>query len=586
MLHVAIVPSRHPAARIVSIDATAALGVAGVHHVLTGAELAAAVDPMLNGLDTPRVRRYSLAVGQTRYAGEWVAAVAADTRAIAEDAAELVAVEYEPLRHVIDVEQALDPASAQVHPEHGSNVLLDKTFVWGEVEKHFAESPRQLSFRVTWGRSATVPIETFGVLASWDPWNEMLDVWASIQMPKYSEQIARALRLPANAVRVHYDVDVGGSYGVKRGIKHTVLVAYLARRLGRPVRLIEDRLDNMRSGDQHGPDRIFDVSVAFDDAGIIRSMKMRALDNVGAYAGRAPFQLGKPIGAIVGPYRIESVQYRALSVMTNKAAQEAVRGFGQSPTNYAIETAIDKVAAGDRHRPARGAAAQFHPQGGIPLLDPERHALRQRRLSYGGRQGAGACRLAGAGARARPSARIRIARRHRDRRMPGAERRQLVVRAAAQSEEHHHDLDGFLPHRGRRARAHHGDDPHDVVRPGTRDAGCHRRGRSAGDRPGPHPRGAAGFAREPAEQFAGRQPHGGDARRRGISRGAEAQKQAHGDRGASARGGAGCARLCGRGDHREDERHAPRMDRPRHHRAPQHPPDGRRASSPGSRSPM
>jgi CO/xanthine dehydrogenase Mo-binding subunit len=87
------------------------------------------------------------------------------------------------------------------------------------------------------------------------------------------------------------------------------------------------------------------VSVAFDDAGIVRSMKMRALDNVGAYAGRAPFQLGKPIGAIVGPYRIESVQYRALSVMTNKAAQEAVRGFGQSPTNYAIETAIDKVAA-------------------------------------------------------------------------------------------------------------------------------------------------------------------------------------------------------------------------------------------------
>src|SRR4029077_21267340 len=80
-------------------------------------------------------------------------------------------------------------------------------------------------------------------------------------------------------------------------------------------------------------------------AGIVKSMKMRALDNVGAYAGRAPFQLGKPIGAIVGPYRIKSVEYQALSVMTNKAAQEAVRGFGQSPTNYAIETAIDKVAA-------------------------------------------------------------------------------------------------------------------------------------------------------------------------------------------------------------------------------------------------
>ena len=163
-------------------------------------------------------------------------------------------------------------------------------------------------------------------------------------MPKYPEQIARAMRLPANNVRVNQDVDVGGAYGVKRGIKHTVLVAHLARRLGRPVRFIEDRLENMRSGDAHGPERIFDVDLAFNEAGIIKSMKMRALDNAGGYAGRAPFQLGKPIGAIVGPYKIESVKYTAQSVTTNKAAQEAVKGFGQSPTNYAIETAIDKVA--------------------------------------------------------------------------------------------------------------------------------------------------------------------------------------------------------------------------------------------------
>ena len=100
-----------------------------------------------------------------------------------------------------------------------------------------------------------MPIETFGVLASWDPWREILDVWASIQMPKYPDQIATALKLPASAVRVHHDVDVGGSYGVKRGIKHTVLVGYLSRRLGVPVRLIEDRLENMRGGDAHGPER-------------------------------------------------------------------------------------------------------------------------------------------------------------------------------------------------------------------------------------------------------------------------------------------------------------------------------------------
>jgi 2-furoyl-CoA dehydrogenase large subunit len=123
-----------------------------------------------------------------------------------------------------------------------------------------------------------------------------------------------------------------------------VLVAHLARRLGRPVRLIEDRLENMRAGDAHGPDRIFDVEAAFNDDGIVRSMKMRALDNAGAYAGRAPFQLGKPIGAIVGPYQIQSVRYHAQSVTTNKAPEEAVRGFGQSPTNYAIETMMDNVA--------------------------------------------------------------------------------------------------------------------------------------------------------------------------------------------------------------------------------------------------
>jgi 2-furoyl-CoA dehydrogenase large subunit len=122
------------------------------------------------------------------------------------------------------------------------------------------------------------------------------------------------------------------------------LAAYLSRRLGVPIRLIEDRLENMRGGDAHGPERLFDVEVAFGDDGVIRAMKMRALDNVGAYAGRSPFQLGKPVGAIVGPYRIKSVQYQAIAAVTNKTVQEAVRAFGQSPTNYAIERTIDEVA--------------------------------------------------------------------------------------------------------------------------------------------------------------------------------------------------------------------------------------------------
>jgi 2-furoyl-CoA dehydrogenase large subunit len=342
--HVAVVTCPHAAARIKAIDKRAALKMPGVHYVVDGAELAGATLPLLTGLDTPNVPRRPLALDVARYSGEWVAAIVADSRAQAEDAAEAIEIDYEPLPFVLDAEEALKPDAVLVHEAHGSNVLLDKTFVWGEVDKDFAVSPRKLALRVKWGRSSTVPIETFGVVTSWDPWREILDVYASIQMPRYADQIGLALKIPTTSVRVHYDVDVGGSYGVKRGIKNTVLCGYLARRLGFPVRLIEDRLENMRGGDAHGPERLFDVEVAFNDEGIVRSMKMRALENVGAYAGRSPFQLGKPIGAIVGPYKIASVKYQAIAVVTNKTTQDAVRGFGQGPTNLALERCMDEVA--------------------------------------------------------------------------------------------------------------------------------------------------------------------------------------------------------------------------------------------------
>ena len=342
--HVALVASPHASARILSIRTDAARAMPGVRYVLTGEEFCAATDSLPIGVDAPKVTRWALARDRVRYAGEWVAAVVADSRALAEDAAELVEVDYEPLPHVTDAEQAMAEASPLVHPDHGSNVILHRNFVWGPVEDEFAKAEHQIGFRAIWNRSATVPIETFAVMAQWNPGTEILDIWASIQMPKYPDQTARALRLPGNAVRVHYDVDVGGSYGVKRGLKHTVLVGYLAKRLGMPVRLVEDRLENMRGGDMHGPDRIFDVNVAFDRDGTIRALKIRAIDNVGAYAGRAPFQLGKPISAICGPYRIGAIAYEPVSVLTNKTPQEAVRGFGQSPTNFALERTMDRVA--------------------------------------------------------------------------------------------------------------------------------------------------------------------------------------------------------------------------------------------------
>ena len=235
-----------------------------------------------------------------------------------------------------------------------------------------------------------------------------------------------------SSVRVHYDVDVGGSYGVKRGIKHAVLVGFCRGGSDFPVRLVEDRLENMRGGDQHGPERSFDVEVAFDEMGVIRSMKMRALDNVGAYAGRSPFQLGKPVGAIVGPYRIRSVQYQAIAVTTNKTVQEAVRAFGQSPTNYAIERTIEEVANRlgldrlevRRRNLIRREEFPYLIPSGSTYDSGDYHAVIDKVLARAGYENLLA---------ERDGCAPRSARRDRHGRLSRAERRQLVVRAAAQS---------------------------------------------------------------------------------------------------------------------------------------------------------
>jgi len=343
-LHVALVTSPYPHARITSVGTADALKLDGVACVLTGSELAAATEPLRQYLSLPAVQWRPLASGETRYAGEWVAAVAARTRAIAEDAAELVSVDYEPLGVVLDPESAIADGAPLVHEALGSNVLARREFAWGDVTGDFARADRVAKVRVRWNRSSTVPLETFGVLASWDDDARLLDVWASVQMPQFPEQLARALRLAANQVRVHFDVDVGGSYGVKRGIKHAVLAGHLATLLHRPVQLIEDRAENSRGGDFHGPDRIFDIELACTAGGDFTSIKIAVIDDEGAFPGRSPLQLAKPIGAIVGPYRIGSAAYTATAVATNKTGQVAVRGFGQAPTNYAIESAVDAAA--------------------------------------------------------------------------------------------------------------------------------------------------------------------------------------------------------------------------------------------------
>ena len=168
MLHVAILPCHEPSAIIKKIDFSKALELKGVVDIVTGDELLNAIKPLLNGLDTPHVKRYPLAIKRVRYAGEWVCAVVANSRAVAEDALEKISLELIKQEFVLDAEEALSDKSPNVHPDHGSNILLEKKFIWGEVEKDFDKSDHILNYTVKWGRNSTVPIETFGVVAEWN----------------------------------------------------------------------------------------------------------------------------------------------------------------------------------------------------------------------------------------------------------------------------------------------------------------------------------------------------------------------------------------------------------------------------------
>lgn len=342
--HMALVSSPHAHARIRAIDTSAALKMPGVCTVVTGAELAAHTNPIGNYLYKKNVEWYPLAFEKAHYAGEWVVAVVADTRYQAEDAAEAVLVDYEPLAPVVDMEAALAPDSPLVHEAVGSNVLWHRDLTWGDVDGDFARADVVVRDRLYWGRHSGVPIETFGVLACYHVADDLFEFWGSWHMPYVPDRVSRGLKVPMNRVRIHYDVDVGGSFGSKCGYKHAILTGYLARKLHAPVAFQEDRLENMRSGDAHGPNRLYDVAAAAMKDGRITSLKMRVIDDQGAWPMIGVIQIGKPITALVGPYKIGSCQYDATLVMTNKAVQGAFRGLGQSPTNFAVERIVDLVA--------------------------------------------------------------------------------------------------------------------------------------------------------------------------------------------------------------------------------------------------
>lgn len=341
MLHLGVVSAPVAHARIISVDVADALKVPGVVAALTGADIVQYMEPLPQEFyQVPAIKWYPLAVDKVRAAGDWVAAIVATSRAVAEDAAALVQFDYEELKPVVDPEAALLPGSPILHEAHGSNLALHSSWTHGDVDGEFERAEHVSEYKMRWHRHSGVPLETFGAVASVQP-NGLLDVWASHQNPGIQQEMMDVLGLPT--VRVNMDVDVGGSYGSKRGKKHMYLTAIASLVTQRPVKFIEDRIENMQAGDGHGPDRRYRVRVAADTDGTVRALDIYAVEDIGSYPGRA--SINKPTTALTGPYRIGAVRYGGDLVMTCKTNQVPFRGAGQSPHNFAVERVMDQLAA-------------------------------------------------------------------------------------------------------------------------------------------------------------------------------------------------------------------------------------------------
>jgi 2-furoyl-CoA dehydrogenase large subunit len=342
MLHLGVVSAPVAHAKIISVDVSAALKSPGVAAVLTGRDIVAWMNPIPQELDIPEVKWYPLAVDKIRVAGEWVAAIVANSRAAAEDAAELVEVSFEELPPVVDPEAAMAADAPLLHEAHGSNVVWRESHEWGDVDGAFARAAHVIEHRFRWNRHSGVPLETFGCVAEPRP-GGVLDIWASHQNPGIQQEMTEVLRRPS--VRVNMDIDVGGSYGSKRGRKQMYLTAIAALLTDRPVKFIEDRMENMQAGDGHGPDRIYRVRAAATTAGVVEAIDVELVEDLGAYCGRGPRQISKPMVAVVGPYRIGNVRYGGYGVLTCKSNQVPFRGAGQSPHNFMLERTMDLLAA-------------------------------------------------------------------------------------------------------------------------------------------------------------------------------------------------------------------------------------------------
>jgi carbon-monoxide dehydrogenase large subunit len=349
MLHAVVQRSPMAHARILSVDVSAALGHPGVHAVLVGEDLAArGVGEMAVTWVQPGQKSVSypmLASDVVRYVGEAVAIVAADSRYVAEDAAELIDIEYEPLPVVVDAERALEDGAPLVHPEWGDNVVVQVVREAGDVDRAIAEAPVVVRERLKVQRYMAVPLETRGAVASPGGGEGELTLWLSTQGPHRAKtHLARMLSLPEHRIRV-IAPDVGGGFGLKDHVyAEEALTALLAIDTGRPVKWIEDRQEHFVAS-VHAREQLHHIELAANEDGRILGVRDRFITDAGAHCSNVGVGPSvTTLGMLPGPYRFENYRAQLTAVATNKAPSGAYRGFGQTQATFVMERMMDRLA--------------------------------------------------------------------------------------------------------------------------------------------------------------------------------------------------------------------------------------------------
>src|SRR5262245_13202472 len=344
-LHARVIRSPHASADIVAIDASAALAQECVWAFVTGDDVRRLSDPFLIALKAP-IDQWSLAVERVRYVGEPVALVVAESRYLAEDAAELVVVDYAPRPAVVDPRAACAKSAPLLHEKAKTNEISARTFTYGDPQRAFAEAHARVALTVEYPRQSFMPMECYVVVAQYRAHDDSYDVMANFQGPFSTHPVmARALRVPGTRLRLRIPPDSGGSFGIKLSVFPYIVLASLAARItGRPVKWVEDRAEHLVAASS-GPNRATKIEAAVTREGRILALRLDQLEDYGAFL-RAPMPgpLYRMHGAVTGAYDISNVDVTNRIVLTNKMPASLIRGFGGPQLYLAIERLVQRVA--------------------------------------------------------------------------------------------------------------------------------------------------------------------------------------------------------------------------------------------------